>query len=190
MNLTEAQLPALRAAIDAETDPEFVVYRDNGQTGLMAGWFNGPHASVRAWNSRARWADIQGAIDYGKYTPAVANMPTDVAGTNRLLGILIKLTVQQNMLLGQAGMVDATDPGTVDAVIDSVTSIQSGVGGAATAPGGASGVNAAQQMTRAATRCEAVYGGSYMTKGTVTALVLAWEGTIGEQEIGAALALP
>lgn len=189
MNLTEAQLPALRAAIDAETDPEFAVYRANGQTGLMAGWYNGPHATARAWNSRARWADIQGAIDYGKYTPAVANVPTDVAGTNRLLGILIKLTVQQNMLLGQAGMVDATDAGTVDAVIDSVTGIQSGAAGAVTSPGGASGVNAAQQMTRAATRCEAIYGGTDMTKGTITAKVLAWEGTIGEQEIGAALAL-
>jgi hypothetical protein len=38
--LTTEQIPAFRAAIDAATDPEFVEYRTNGQTGLMAEWFN------------------------------------------------------------------------------------------------------------------------------------------------------
>lgn len=40
MPLSAAQLPALKAAISAETDPTFVTYRTNGQTGLMAGFFN------------------------------------------------------------------------------------------------------------------------------------------------------
>lgn len=38
--MTPQQLTTLKAAILAETDVEFVGYRDNGQTGLMAGWFN------------------------------------------------------------------------------------------------------------------------------------------------------
>jgi len=190
MALTASQLPALRAAIDAETDPEFVVYRTNGATGLMANWFNLPGSFV-VWDSRARWAAIQDAIDYAKYTPAVANMPTDVAGTNRLLGVLIKLTVQQNMLLGsREGYLDARDPGVMDALIDTVTGIQSGVGGAITAPGGASGASAAAAATRMASRVEALYPGADMTKGTVTANVLAWEGLISEYDIGAAVALP
>jgi hypothetical protein len=38
--LTTAQLQTLKAAIVAETDPTFVAYRTNGQTGLMADWYN------------------------------------------------------------------------------------------------------------------------------------------------------
>lgn len=190
MNLDASQLPALRSAIDAETDPEFVQMRDLGQSGLMAQWFNRP-GSLTVWNSRAMWSDIQDATDYAKYTPAVVNMPTDVAGTNRLLGVLIKLTVQQNMLLGSRdGYLDARDAGVMDALIDTVTGIQSGAGGAVTAPGGASGVNVATAATRSASRAESLYPGANMTKGTVTANVLAWEGQINEYDIGAALALP
>lgn len=40
MALTPQQLPALKAAIDAATDPQFVEYRTNGQNTLMADWFN------------------------------------------------------------------------------------------------------------------------------------------------------
>lgn len=40
MPLSDAQLPALKAAILAETDPAFVGYRTAGATGLMADWFN------------------------------------------------------------------------------------------------------------------------------------------------------
>lgn len=190
MNLDASQLPALRAAIDAETDPEFVQYRGYGQTGLMAEWFNRASTFV-VWDSRAKWSDVQNAIDYAKYTPAVANMPTDVAGTNRLLGVLIKLTVQQNMLLGSRdGYLDARDPGVIDALVDTVTGVQSGVGGAVVAPGGASGASVAAAATRFASRVEALYPGGDMTKGTVTANLLAWEGQISEYDIGAALALP
>lgn len=42
MALTESQAATLKAAILAETDPEFVGYRTNGQNGLMAEWFNRP----------------------------------------------------------------------------------------------------------------------------------------------------
>lgn len=41
MSLTPQQLAALKAAILAETDPEFVGYRTNGQTPLMTEWLNG-----------------------------------------------------------------------------------------------------------------------------------------------------
>ena len=46
--LTESQLQLLRNAIDAETDPELVTYRDLGQTGLVADWYNTAHPSVIA----------------------------------------------------------------------------------------------------------------------------------------------
>ena len=189
MNLTTPQLQTLKAAIAAETDATFVGYRTNGQTGLMAAWFNGAHPSAKAWNSAARWADIGNAIDFSRYTPSVANMPSDTAGTNRLVGILIKLMVQQNLILlaGSAALMDATDTGNIKAVLDTVTGIQSGSAGAVQAPGGALGVNVANALTRAATRGEAVFGGTDYTDGNVTAKLLTREGDITESDVTAAL---
>lgn len=46
MALTPQQLPALKAAILAETDPTFVGYRDNGQTPLMAAFYSSPSTFV------------------------------------------------------------------------------------------------------------------------------------------------
>jgi hypothetical protein len=40
MALTPQQLPALKAEILAETNPDFVFARENGQTGVMASFFN------------------------------------------------------------------------------------------------------------------------------------------------------
>jgi len=40
MNLTNAQLDTLKAAINANTDPQFVIYRQNGQNTQMAAWYN------------------------------------------------------------------------------------------------------------------------------------------------------
>ena len=40
MALTPAQLPVLKAAIAAETDPTFVGYRTANSTGAMADWYN------------------------------------------------------------------------------------------------------------------------------------------------------
>lgn len=188
-DLTTPQLQALKAAINAETDPAFVGWRTNGQVPLMAGWFNGAHPTAKAWDKNASWEAIQNAIDYAKYTPGIANMPSDTAGLCRLVGVLIKLTVQQNLLIGMQSRVDATDGGTIDAILDGVVQVQSGAGGAIVAPGGANGVNVANAMTRAATRGEAVFGGSDVTKGTVVAKVLTREGQLTDEDISAALAV-
>jgi hypothetical protein len=40
MNLTNAQLQTLKTNINNNADPEFVVYRNNGQTNQMANWYN------------------------------------------------------------------------------------------------------------------------------------------------------
>lgn len=42
--MTPSQLADLKTAILSETDSEFVGYRNNGQTPLMAAWFNAPLA--------------------------------------------------------------------------------------------------------------------------------------------------
>lgn len=51
MTLVDEQLQTLKAAILAETDPTFVEYRTNGQTTLMASWFNLPHPTAIVWRS-------------------------------------------------------------------------------------------------------------------------------------------
>ena len=40
--LTTEQLAVFKTALAAETDPELVGYRTNGQTGLIAEWYNKP----------------------------------------------------------------------------------------------------------------------------------------------------
>ena len=64
--LSAAQLVALRAAIYSETDPEFVVYRTNGQTTLMAGWFNVTASpSHIVWRTRVTQDEItQNGFDW------------------------------------------------------------------------------------------------------------------------------
>lgn len=40
MQLTTAQLQTLKTSINANTDPTFVGYRNSGNAGAMAGWYN------------------------------------------------------------------------------------------------------------------------------------------------------
>lgn len=64
--LTTGQLTTLAAAIAAETDPEFVAYRTNGQTTLMAGWYNQPSATA-AWANAAERAVLFEATNVAKF---------------------------------------------------------------------------------------------------------------------------
>lgn len=185
-----AQLGVLRTAINAQTDPEFVGYRDAGATGAMAEWLNGNHASQLAWDSSSNWSEIQNAIDYAKYTPATANIPTDIAGLCKLMAIMIKLTVQQNMLLGMVNGVNATNAGLVSAILDTTIQIPAGVGGAVVSPGGAAGVAVATVMARKASKAEALFITTTPTFGGVTAALLSWEGTVTSNDVVQAINLP
>lgn len=63
--LTEQQLSTLAAAIAAETDPEFVGYRESGATGAMAEWFNrttSPEFIV--WRDMVTTAEVGNAVSY------------------------------------------------------------------------------------------------------------------------------
>lgn len=182
--------PTLKAGILALTDPTFVALRNEGATGQMADWLNQNHATEKAWNSAASWEAVQNAIEYAKYTPSVANTPSDTAGLCKMVAILLKLTVQQNMLIGMQQRIDATDAGTVDALLDTVIQVPSGLAGALTSPGGASGVNVANALTRPARRGEVIFGGNVVQKGTVSARVLAWQGQVTDHDVIRAINLP
>ena len=185
-----AQLGVLRTAINAQTDPEFVGYRDAGATGAMAEWLNGNHASQLAWDSSSNWSKIQNAIDYAKYTPATANIPTDIAGLCKLMAIMIKLTVQQNMLLGMVNGVNATNAGLVSAILDTTIQIPAGASGANVNPGGAAGVAVATVMARKASKAEALFITTTPTFGGVTAALLSWEGPVTSNDVVQAINLP
>lgn len=181
--LSSSQLQTLKSAITAETDPTFVGYRTSGSVGLMAQWYNQPHATAKAWHTAAQWYDIANAIDWSKYTPATANIPTDTAGTNKLLAILIKATVQQNMIIAMQSGVDATDGGTIDGLLDTVVQVPAGAAGANVNPGGTGGVNVANVLARTALKGEFVFGGTDVVKGTVTAKILNLPGELYDQDI-------
>lgn len=186
---TPNQLTTLKAAILAETDPAFVQSRAVGDATGMAKFYNAAHATQKAWNKVASWAGVFNAIDGAKYTPTTGNVAaaTDATATKQLLVNLIKLQVQQNMLLA-FNSVDARDSGNVDALLDTVTAVYTLSGNNTVSPGGASGVNVANQLTRPATKGEVVFGGNDVTKATVTAKVLAWEGSVTADDISAAQA--
>ena len=61
--MTPQQLPALKAAIAAETDPEFVGYRTNGQTPLMRDWLNAPSTFV-VYKTSETVASVGQAVNY------------------------------------------------------------------------------------------------------------------------------
>lgn len=185
------QLATLKAAIAAETDPAFVTSRTVGDATGMARFYNQPHATAKAWNKAAQWRPIFTVVDGAKYTPSVANVntATDATATKQLLVTLVKLNVQQNMLLAFSGYFDARDSGNVDSLLDSVSQIYTLSGNNVTNPGGTGGVNVAQQLVRPALVGELLFGGTDVTKATtVTAKVLNWEGSITPDDISAALA--
>ncbi len=71
MSLTPAQLPILKAAILAETDTAFVQARNNGQTPLMAEFYNAASTFV-VRRSRVMSSEIGPALNY----VAVSNLTT------------------------------------------------------------------------------------------------------------------
>jgi hypothetical protein len=65
MSLTTAQLTTLKAAIAAETNAEFVAYRQQGATGAMADWYNQPAAPVFVvWKPTVETALIGKTVSY------------------------------------------------------------------------------------------------------------------------------
>ena len=186
--MDESLYPALKAAILAETAPEFVEYRNNGQTPLMASWLNAEHETEKAWNKATSWGPIFAAIDGSLYTPQPAQVTAanDATATKLLLVNLLKLTMQQNYLLAMQ-TVDATNVDARNALVDQVTNVYTLNGTNRTNPGGLGGAAIAPFLTRPARRGELIFGGQTSQTGGITARTLAWEGLVTDADISAAL---
>ena len=159
-SLTTAQLQTLKADIVAQTDPTFVVYRTNGQTDLMAGWYNGSSTFV-VYKSSVPMADVGKVINYD----AVGALTT--ANTSRIQ------TFQQ---LNQMSFRPSAD---VRSFWDATFS------GALNGQGQATRDALTALWKRFATRCEKLYSTGAGTDASPGALV--FEGSINGSTISAAL---
>lgn len=164
--MTPEQLTTLKAAILSGTDAEFVGYRTNGQTTLMAAWFNVEASpAVKAWRSSVPpedsdeatpWANFDSIAQAGKrdsYLHAFMRYPRNYAR---------------------------------NAVRKWITDVW----GNATAGSNAETILVGAGQ-RNITRGETVLGGNTQAStNSVSALKLAWEGSVSDVDISAALARP
>jgi hypothetical protein len=64
--LTTEQLTALKNAINAETNATLVGYRNNGQTTMIASWYNNT-SNTDAWNSAVSQSILFDSTDIAKF---------------------------------------------------------------------------------------------------------------------------
>jgi hypothetical protein len=182
---TGPQLQTLKAAILAETDPGFVTARTNGQTGVMAAFFNAAASPVHAvWGTSISTGVVQDAIDYTAYTPN-GTIDATAAVTNRLLAAQTKQMNLQLMLQGRDSL-NCSRARTRSSLLDSVTNLPTGNAGALQSAGGTDGARVMNALTRPATRGEKLFTLAPVTTGTVSANLLTFEGSVSEGDINAA----
>lgn len=162
MSLSNSQLQTLKAAIAAETDPEFVAYRTAGATGAMADWYNVEKSPAqKAWITLQPASDTDDAPDYSTFDSLSAGKRDSWA---------LFLAYDRNFTRNKVRKW----------VVD--------VWGNAIANSNAEAVLLA--ATRNARRGEVLFGGTLKTTGTVAALDLVFVGLISNDDVVKALALP
>lgn len=168
--MTPAQLATLKAAILAETDPEFVTLRTEGATGAMANWFNVERTpAMSLWRKEVPVADLINAIDLDAYTPNSAAAET-LIDQGRSFRAQIKQVNLQILLQGRDEL-DTSFVNVRKGLRDAVINIPTGAGGADKNAAGSGGVSVLSACVRNATRGEAVFATGPFTTGAVSAYV-------------------
>lgn len=185
---TTAQITALRNAIDAETDPVFVGYRNEGATGLMSQWFNQLTSPAHVvWSTGVDVNTLLDAIAFDQYTPS--QQPADATAaifTARLLAIQTKQMNLQNMTIGR-DRINCSRTRVREGLLDAVLAIPSGNNGALRSAAGTDGTRILNAMTRVALRGERIFATTSSTTGILTAFNLGYEGQISDQDVVRAL---
>lgn len=186
MNLTTANKQALKAAVAAETDPEFVTLRNAGSTGAMADWLNQPLAATwYAWRTSMPVSDVMDQVIWANMTPAEA-VPVDTTLNTsiwhaRSLACQGKQFNLQTMLQGRE-TINPSKANIRAGLQDALTSIPSGVNG----NNRNAGWSALQLMlSRPVTRGERIFAtgtGSQAVPGTLVV-----EGLVTDQNVVEAL---
>jgi hypothetical protein len=182
MQLTNAQLLLLKAAILAETDSAIVMARTQNDTGTLSTLYNADSTNI-VWRNATRCADILAAITWASYTPADAPDTTQIY-MNRAMLCQLK---RDNLwcMLARDTLVTSTAV-TRTNLSDALQNVPAGVAGANLDAGWLGAGKVKTTISRPATKGEAVFISGSGTSGTPVALVL--EGQITNDNIVAALA--
>lgn len=183
--MTPEQITILRAAILAETDPDFVTARQNGQTPLMAAFFNGQASPAwYVWRRTTPTTDIAAAINWASFTPADAPDSTTIY-TNRAMLCSLKRDNLRTLLERDSLPTDKLN--TRQSLTDALQNVPAGVGGAPLDAGWLGADKVKTTIARTVTRAERLYVTGTGTSGTPGAL--GFEGEITDANISAALEL-
>lgn len=178
--MTPNELITFKAAIFAETDPDFVALRDTNETGLMAEWYN-QMTSFICWRSTTPTSDIANAISWASLTPNDVPDST-VSYTNRALQAQAKQINLQILIQGREFV--STGLNTIRSGLqDALTGLFTGTGGVSV---GAGWTNVKTSIQRSITRGERVF-----STGTGTAAqpgnLGTFEGDVSNDDITGAL---
>lgn len=181
MALTTAQKQTLKTAI--LNDATMNAFPNNSDGNLdLAIYLNKPATpTFNVWNPEAPVSAIQDAITWDKYTPT--DTPDNTATyTNRLLVLQTKQMNLQLMLQGKT-YIDASKANVRAGLRDAVIALPSGVSGASTTAGGASGVNVLTACVRTANRIEKILTLGTASLGGVSADVMGYVGSITAADV-------
>lgn len=154
-----AQLQILKAAIDVETDAEFVALRNSGATGAMAAWYN-VDSSTDAWMTNAIGRVIDEGANYSTFD-------TILAGKRDAWAIFLQYAPRDfSKNKNRKVVTDVWGNATASSVAESIL----------------------QACVEKASRGELVFGSTNATTGTVTAVKRNWIGDITNTDIINALA--
>ena len=161
--MTPAQLAALKAAINAETDPAFVAARTNGQTPLMTAFLNADKSpAVKAWRTSVPPEVSDEATPWVNFDTV-----TQAGKRDSYLHAFMRYSRDYSKAAVRKWITDVWGNATANS---NATAILTDAG------------------LRNITRAEAILGGANTaTTGTVGAIKLAWEGPLSDSDIGAAL---
>jgi hypothetical protein len=159
MDLNQAQLLTLKAAIAAETNATFVGYRTTGQTGAMANWYN-VISNTDAWNTSVDKNQLNAVSTYTNYDT--------IAAGKRDAWSLFLGSAPQDMSQGK--------------LRNTVTDVWGPIVAASV------GEEILKGCRRKSTRGENVFGGTVASTGTVSATKLDVIGQMTDQNILDALA--
>lgn len=185
--LTTTQLQTLKSAILA--DPAMAAQpMTSGGAFAIAAMLNAAAApSFKVWRSDAPVDSIIDSITWAGFTPndKVGSTDTEPA-LSRKIGWLLEIqTKQMNlqlMLQGRSAL-DCSHATLRAGLRDAVIQVPSGIGGAATSPGGAGGATVMGVCVRDATLGEKILAGAQETTGGVSAAVLGYEGALSSDDV-------
>lgn len=184
--LLDSQLPALKSAILAETDPAFVANRQAGNTGLMAEFYNTASTFI-VWRSMTPRNEVAAAISYANYTPADTPDGTQL-WLNRNAQCQAKILALQTMLLGGDVLLTGK-PNIRQGLQDVLQNVPAGASGALIDAGWLGVGKVRLTIQRAALNGEKIFATGTGTQGAPGDLG-AFEGQISNDDIVRAINLP